>query len=1031
MHRANRQLRAVSVAAMTLVGCAGSVSAAAAAVPESAYSALSWRFVGPLRAGWATVSAGVPGDPATAYLGGADGGVWKTDDAGRTWEPLFDHEGSASIGALAVAPSDPNVVWVGTGQINQRWDIAAGDGVYRSTDAGKTWTHVGLEGTRHVGRIWVDPRDANVALVAAMGHMFGPNDERGVYRTEDGGRTWTKVLFRDADTGGLCLAADPALPDAVYASLWQVRRYPWLDYFQPPVGPGSGIYKSNDGGRTWQPAGTKGLPKGPLGRIELGVAPRTSARRVWAAIDTPDGGGAGLYRSDDGGDTWALVNDTPGLAGSYMAGVTPHPTNPDELWLMGRSMRHSTDGGKTVTYVKGSPGGDDYHFLWVDPKDPRHRVLAADQGAAITLNDGDTWSSWYNQGTGQLYRLVTDDRFPYWIYAGQQDNGTVALASRSDYGQLTSRDWHPVGGDERDGDVPDPTDPGIVYGAGLGGRLSRWVEKTAQAQNVSPWPVVEYGARPGTVRYRYPWITPLAISSRLAHAIYMAAQVVFRSTDAGRSWKEISPDLTGTDPAAKDCQGDIPVNRATACGWGVVFAVAPSPAADGLIWAGTDNGHVQLTRDDGAHWENVTPPDMADWTKVNIVDPSPTDPSTAYVAADRHRLDDLRPLAWRTHDFGKTWTEIGHGLPDGAWVGVVRQDPNRPGLLFAGTNRGVQVSFDDGDHWQSLQLGLPTTGINDMRVHGDDVIVATQGRGIWSLDAIEPLRHLPEAALDAPVLLPPPLAYRLRSNQNKDTPLAADEPRAENPPVGAVLDYVLPAKPAGPVALEIADAAGHVVRRLASDDRWEQKTERIYFPEEWDGPPRNPTTHAGHNRFVWDLRLPAPEALAATFSIAALPGDPTPALPQGAFILPGDYEVRLIVDGRTSRQPLHVVMDPRVEVERADLESLLAFQQEVAGVLKRSAELAEARDAEQARLREWLKTLSGSKRKAAERSLAAITALAQPTQEAPERVNEVLSSVATDLEGADAAPTQPQRDVLATYRANLDRYETRWKALKR
>ncbi len=848
------------VLALAVLLAAASAAVLAQPVPSSRFSSLHWRLIGPFRAGWATVAAGIPGNSSTFYFGGADGGVWRTTDAGVTWQPLFDRYGSASIGALAVAPGNPRVLWAGTGQVHQRWDIVDGDGVYRSTDGGETWTHAGLADTRHIGRIWVDPRNADVALVAALGHVFGPNEQRGVFRTEDGGRTWSRVLYRDADTGAVSIAGDTAFPDVLYASLWQVRRHPWLDYFQPTVGPGSGIYKSTDAGRTWSPVGAAGLPAIPVSRIELGVAPGTSARRVWALIHSESAGG--LYRSDDGGAVWARINPDPGLASDYMGQVVPDPRNPDVVWTVGRSLHRSEDGGKTFTLAKGSPGGDDYHFLWIDPTDPQRMITGADQGAVVTLNGGRTWSSWYNQPTGQFYRLATDNRFPYWIYGGQQDSGTVAIASRSDYGQLTFRDWHPVGGDERDGDVPDPADPDIVYGAGLGGRVSKWNAQTGQVQNVTPWPVSSYGARPGTARYRYSWITPLAIAARPPHAIYVGAQVVFRSLDGGQSWKTVSPDLTGAVPGAGGCDGDVPVERATACGWGVVFAIAPSPAADGVVWAGTDTGRVHVTRDDGASWSDVTPPGMRDWTKVNIIDASASDPGTAYVAADRHRLDDFRPFAWRTHDFGKTWTDIGRGLPDGAWVGVIREDPRRRGLLFAGTSRGVHVSFDDGGTWQSLQLDLPRSGVNDVLVHGDDVIVGTQGRGIWALDAIAPLRHAAEGgAAGAPVLVPPADAYRLRANQNRDTPLPPEEPRGANPPTGAVIDYVLARGASTPVVIEIAAPDGAIVRRFSSADVPHRPNAEVYFAERWLAPPAVPSALSGHNRFVWDLRSPPPRAL--------------------------------------------------------------------------------------------------------------------------------------------------------------------------
>jgi len=983
-----RSLVAVSV--LSTLGPSLAV-AAQSTVPESAYSDLTWRLVGPFRSGWATAVAGIPDNPATYYFGAADGGVWRTTDAGSTWQPLFDDQGSASIGALTIAPSDPQVIWVGTGQIHQRWDIVDGDGVYRSTDGGETWMHLGLQETRHIGALWVDPRRADTAIVAALGHVFGPNEERGLFRTQDGGSSWDKVLYLDADSGAADIAGTPELPDLLYASLWQVRRYPWLDYFQPTVGPNSGIYRSDDAGRTWLKVAGTGLPEEPMGRIELAVAPGTDGQRVWAGLELADGGG--LYRSEDGGATWVLVNDDSSLVGSYMGWLLPDPSDPNTVWAGGQPLRRSTDGGESFQIVRSSPGGDDYHALWIDPTDPQRMITGADQGAVVTFNGGKSWSSWYNQPTGQFYRLAVDNRFPYRIYSGQQDSGTVGIASRSDYGQITFRDWTPVGGDERDGDVPDPADPDIVYGAGLGGRVSKWNARTGQVQNVSPWPLSSYAAQPGTTRYRYDWITPLAISPRPPHAIYVGAQVLFRSLDGGNSWETISPDLTGAAEGATDCEGDVPLQRATSCGYGVIFAIAPSPATDGLTWIGTTNGRIQLTRDDGATWVDVTPPGLPDWSKVNIIDPSASDPATAYVAADRHRVDDPSPMAFRTHDFGVTWTEIGRGLPPGEWVGAIRQDPEQAGLLYAGTNRGVHVSFDDGESWQSLKLNLPTTGINDLLVHEDDVIVATQGRAIWVLDAVAPLRRLAGAELgDESVLVPPATAWRLRFNQNKDTPLPPEEPTGENPPAGAILDYILPSDATGPVVLEILDSDGNQVRRFGSDDEIEPPNARVYFADTWLGDLPRPAAGPGHHRFVWDLRYPAPPTLSSSYSIAAVPGRPTPVRPQGAFVVPGTFEVRLTTAGQTISQELEVEMDPRVEVTSAELSGLLEFQNEVATALAR------------------------------------VVTLAERTQEAGEEtydearsIARVLTSLASDLESADAVPTVPQREL---FNHTVDRLES-------
>jgi photosystem II stability/assembly factor-like uncharacterized protein len=1011
-------------------GCGWAIgSAAAATLPEATYGDLRWRPIGPMRGGWATCAAGLPGDPTTFYFGAAGGGLWKTSDAGVTWQSVFGGKGSASIGALAIAPSDSRVIWVGTGHIQQRWDIEGGDGVYRSRDGGETWEPLGLPDSEHIGRIWVDPRDANVALVAALGHVFGSNQERGIFRTADGGRSWQKVLYKNANTGGADLAGDPAVPDTVFASLWQVRRYPWLDYWMPPVGTGSGIYKSTDGGKTWAVVGGKGLPSGTMGRIVLAVAPGMGARRVWAAIQA---GAGGVYRSDDGGDSWSRLDAGPGLASAYTSGLTADPKNPEVVWAMGRSIHRSTDGGKTFAIVKGAPGGDDYHFLWIDPRDARHMITASDQGAVITLNAGKSWSSWYNQPTGQFYRLAADDRFPYWVYSGQQDSGTAGVASRSDYGQLTFRDWHPVGGDERDGDVPDPADPEIVYGAGLGGRLSKWHGVTGQVQNVSPWPISTYAQRPTTVRYRYSWITPLAISPRPPHTIYQGAQLLFRSNDGGQTWQTISPDLTGAHREGKNCDGDVGLADATACGFGVIFAIAPSPVADGVVWVGTDNGRVQRTAEGGAHWQDVTPKDMADWTKINIVDASTFDAETAYVAADRHRLDDRHPLAWRTHDAGAHWTEIGHGLPAGEWVGSIRQDRVRKGLLFAGTSAGVYVSIDDGDRWQSLRLNLPTVAINDLLVHGDDLIAATEGRGIWILDDLAPLRGAEPARLAArePYLVPPATAMRWIPNENRDTPLPPEEPRLPNPPAGAVFDYILsaaPAAPAAPITLEVLGADGKVLRSFRSDETPRRPPGEVYFADVWLGAPVPLPAHAGHNRFVWNLRGPRPHALDYELSIAAIPGAEVHAVPEGPFVLPGSYEVRLTVGGKTLSQHFAVVADPRSTAKSADLEAQLAFEHEVIAALDHAASVAEAiRNADRHLAAAAADPHAAALKSQVEQAAKELRALRQPRLEDPIAIAGSLTALEADLESVDAAPTTPQREVLADSRARLEQAARAW-----
>jgi len=975
------------------------------AVPETAYADLHWRLLGPFRGGWATAVAGHPEKITTFYFGSADGGVWKTDNAGSTWQPLFDQQGSASIGALSIAPSNPDVIWVGTGQIQQRWDIADGDGVYRSTDGGQSWQHMGLSDTRHIGDLWVDPADEEIAVVAALGHVFGPNKQRGLFRTEDGGKTWAQVLYLDDTTGAADLAFSADTPAILYASMWQVQRHPWLDYFQPTVGGNSSIYRSTDGGRNWLKVGGAGLPDSPLSRIEIAVAPGRKAQRVWAAVGTADGGG--LYRSEDGGDHWELVNDDASLASNYMSWLTADPHDANVVWAGGQPLRRSTDGGESFTIVRSSPGGDDYHALWIDPRDPQRMITGADQGAVVTFNGGESWSSWYNQPTGQFYRVAVDNGFPYRVYSGQQDSGTVSIASRSDYGRISFRDWNPVGGDERDGDVPYPLDADIVYGAGLGGRISRWNARTAQAQNVSPWPVSSYAQNPREVGYRYDWITPLAISAAPPHAMYTAAQVLFRSTDGGQSWQTISPDLSGAENNAEGCTDDAPVSKATACGYGTLFAIAPSPLRDGLVWAGTNNGRVHLTTNGGQSWQEVTPSGLQDWSKISLIDASAIDSGTAYLAIDRHRLDDFTPRAYVTHDAGAHWREIGHGLPDGAYVKVVREDPMRKGLLYAGTSRGVHVSFDDGEHWQSLQLNLPTTGVNDLLVHEDDLVIATQGRALWILDAVAPLRHLAHTPPgDQPELIAPEPAIRLRFNQNKDTPLPPEEPTGENPPAGAVLDYILPADFSGPVRLEILAADGSVVSSFDSETIPAQAKARVYFAETWLGKREALPASAGHHRFVWNLRYAPPATLESMYSIAAVPGKPTPVLPEGAFVLPGSYTVKLTAGGRTITKTLDITLDPRVDVGGEELASLLDFQQQVAGVLGRAVALHE------------------------EISETNEEARATPVAGIPRKVAQTLTSLAIDLEHTDSPPTSSQRALLDYETRRFDQAENEWKGLR-
>jgi len=1008
---------------LTLCVAAMAAPAPGQSLDPHLYADLRWRLVGPFRGGWATCAVGVPDDPAVYYFGAAAGGVWKTDDAGATWSPIFDRAGSASVGALAVAPSDPRVIYAGTGQIQTRYDIASGDGVYRSDDAGKTWTHVGLSATRAIGRILVDPRDANVATVAALGHIFGPNRERGIFRTEDGGRTWNQVLFVDENTGAADLAADPENPSVVYASLWEARNFPWLSYFRPDVGPGSAIYKSLDAGRTWKKLAGGGWPATPLGRIGLAAAP---GGRVYALVDArPAVRGAaaaeGLYRSDDGGATWSRVNQTPGLASSYMNRLTVDPRNRDVVYVTGQSIRRSEDGGKTLSFFKGAPGGDDYHFLWINPKNPRLMVTAADQGTVVSLNGGQTWSGWYNQPTGQFYHVETDDRFPYWIYSGQQDSGTAGAATRSDYGSLTYRDWHPVGGEERGWDVPDPEDPLIVYGTGLGGTITRYDARTGQVRNISPFVESTYGRRPTPGGVRWAWCFPLAISKTPPHDMYTGAQFLLRSRDRGQSWEKASPDLTGAVPGAKGCDGEVTVAMARPCGFGVIFTIELSPLDPKEIWVGTDSGLVQLTRDGGTTWKDVTPKGVPAWAKVAALDASPLEPGTAYAAVDGHRLDDFTPHVYRTRDHGASWTDISSGLPRDRFTTVVRADTLRKGLLYAGTDAGVFVSFDDGGTWQPLQQNLPTAWVGDLAVHGSDLVAATQGRGLWVLDDVTPLRQLDRAAAAAPAhLFAPATAIRVRANENRDTPLPPEVPIARNPPAGAVIDYLVRSAGRGPVTIDILDSKGELVRSFASDKPEEEPKAHRYFTERWILPPAPPSAEPGHHRLVWDLRSARPEAAAYDFMITAVDGENSEIEPRGPMVAPGSYTVRLTAAGQRSEQTLVVAPDPRTSVSAGVLAEKLAVERRIVAAMGTSFEALEGVRA----LRKGQKAPKASA--AADKGDVAVAALETDLA----RTNKTLATLLNQLDAADAPATAAQAKTLEETLKSLDGQLARWRQLR-
>ncbi len=897
--------------------------------------------------------------------------------------------------------------------------------------------------------------------MAALGPLFSASPDRGIYRSTDGGRTWSHALAIDDSTGVVDLASDPAHPDVLYAAAWQARLEPWLSYFEPIVGPGSGIYRSRDGGRTWTRLTGGGWPQGPLGRIGLAVAdlargapvPGSSrgALRVYATVDSEKSGG--VWRSDDGGEHWQRVNDDADTFGNwYFSRLTVDPRDPNTLYAMGQSIRRSRDGGRTWTIVKGAPGGDDYHYLWINPRHPDHWITASDQGAVVTVDDGATWSSWYNQPTGQFYHLAADDRFPYWVYSGQQDSGTVGAASRSDYGSLTFRDWHPVGGDERDYMIPDPDDPLTVYGSGLGGRISRWDGETGQVANVSPWPVSSYGKRPDTVKYRYGWVMPIAITpargelrggAPLRHWLLAGSQVLFGSDDGGDHWAILSPDLTGAQSSAGHCGDPVGVNRAAACGYGVIQSIAPSPRDIDIIWVGTDSGLIQLTRDGGRHWRNVTPPFVAPWAKVSAIDASALDADTAYATIDAHRIGDFRPHILRTHDAGATWREVDAGLPPGEFASVVRADPAQRGLLYAGTAEGVFVSFDDGGHWQSLELDLPQAWVRDLLVHGDDLIAATQGRAIWVLDDVTPLRQLASAVSggqSVPTLLrepahlfTPEVAWRVHPDNNRDTPLPPETPIGRNPPAGVPIDYWLGHGVRGPVSLEIRDAAGALVRRFSSDEKPETVPADRYFDAEWLRPEQRLAATPGMHRFVWNLRRARPRAIRYEYSIRAVFGEDTPTEVEGAFVLPGRYTVELKTSAGAYRAPLTIRLDPRVRTSAADLAALDRFTHELDADLELAASVYADRARVHAQLDALARRLQGDR--ADPQLLGEVVALRDASREQKgERslgaVSGVLSALDADAEGADRAPTPAQSAAAAQYAAMLHEAAAAWQQLR-
>jgi len=996
---------------------------------QAMYQELHWRMIGPFRGGRTVAISGVPGHPNIFYMAPNNGGVWKTTDFGRTWYPIFDDQPTGSIGALAVAPSNPDTIYVGSGEGLRRPDLSVGDGIYKSTDAGRTWRHLGLRDAQQISSIIVDPNDPNRLFVAAQGHPYGPNVERGIFRSLDGGQTWQKALYKDENVGGMDLVFDPRNSQVIFASMWASRRPPWTTgggY----TGPGSGLYKSTDGGNNWRQL-TQGLPgeADGIGRIGPAVSP-SDPDRMYAWVNAKKG--SGIYRSDDAGETWQQVNHEERIwgRGDDFGCVRVDPRNKDLIYVANTSTYRSTDAGKNFTAIKGAPGGDDYHTIWINPEIPDIIALAVDQGATVSVNGGQTWSSWYNQPTAQFYHVITDNEFPYWVYGGQQESGSIGSSSRSDFGEITFRDWTTIGVEEYGYVAPDPLHPNLIYG----GKVTVFDRNTGQTRDVSPV-VLRTG------QYRFNRTAPLIFSPADPHVLYLGSNVLFATRDGGNSWQVISPDLTRDDPGAPATLGPfVEADPARGKHRGVIYSIAPSPKDANLVWAGTDDGLIQVTRDGGKNWQNVTPKELTPWSKLAQMEASHFDTVTAYAAVNRFRLDDLHPYIYRTHDGGQTWQNIVSGLSDNEPVNTVREDPERKGLLFAGTERSVYVSWDDGDHWQSLKMNLPPTSIRDLVIHQDDIVVGTHGRSFWILDNITPLRQFaPDVASAAAHLFASQLAYRVRRDNNPDTPLPPEEPAGQNPPDGAMIDYWLKSAAPGPVTLEIVDASsGHVVRHFSSADKPEPvHPDEFNVPMYWVRPARTLSSGPGMHRFLWDLTYPAPDVLTRDYPISAIDHD-TPLYPLGAAVLPGKYKLVLTVGGQSYAQTLDVKMDPRVKTSSEDLRRQFELDRKIADALHKDYEALQQVHS----LRAQLKALAGytsiakptaeldAKASTIEGGEGGARYLRTPEGRGLNRLNAGFNTLVSALDTADAAPTTQQSAMFGELEKALAEQLSAWDQLK-
>jgi photosystem II stability/assembly factor-like uncharacterized protein len=992
-------------------------------IDPKTYEGMKWRLIGPFRGGRVITVAGVPSQPNTYYFGAVGGGVWKTSDGGNSWDPLFEKQSVSSIGALAISDSDPNVIYAGSGEACIRGNISHGDGVYKSTDAGKTWTNVGLRDTRHIGAVIIHPSNPDIVYVAALGHAYGPNTERGVFSTRDGGKNWEKVLYLDDRTGAIEIVFDPKNPHVLFAAMWEGWRTPWT---LNSGGAKDGLYRSGDDGSTWKRVEGNGMPEGPLGRIGIAVSGADS-NVVYALIEAKAGG---LYRSDDGGEKWSLVNPDHRFRQRawYFTHVWADPKSANTVYIANTGLYRSIDGGKSFERVP-APHGD-HHALWIDPNDPSRLINGNDGGATVSVDGGKNWTTQGNQPTAQFYHVAADNDFLYRVYGSQQDNSSVGIPTRTDHGYIDRGDWTSVGGGESGYVVPDPRDSNIVYADDEGPFFTRFDRRTGQVQSIQQWPEDISGHAAVTQKYRYTWTMPIVISSHNPDVIYHTSQFVFRSSDAGHSWKEISPDLTRNDKSKQqDSGGPITKDQYSVEYYDVVFALAESPKQEGVLWAGTDDGLIQLTRDGGKSWSNVTPKDVPEWSAISLIEASPFETGTAYVAVDAHRLDNFHPYIFKTSDFGKTWNKLVGGLPDNSYVHAVREDPVKKGLLYAGTETGVWVSFDDGGHWQPLQNNLPTTPIHDLIVHNDDLVVATHGRSFWALDNIAPLRQLSAAVSNEPAHLFAPGTVT-RSRMGHVQPRRY--PIGENPLDGAYIYYWLKEVPKEPAKLEFLDAQGKVVRKFTSEvkKKAEEKDEFDVDPEVEHIP-----AEAGLNRFIWDLRYEPPAKIPAAIYDNGQPAGP--------LTLPGAMQIRLTVAGKSYTAPIEIKMDPRVKTSSDDLRKqfdlllkLRDREEEMNAAILGIRDLRTQLQALEKRLgaAEQTKSVTGSgaelrkKIAAIEEELIQVNATAQEDEaNYPTKLNSKLGYLTGVVDSADTAPTESEIAVFAELDKQVDAQLVRWR----